>query len=138
MSRKNAREKAYQVLFSASFNNFEWESTLNEMQNEWNLNEEDLSFCKEICVGVVENLEELKKIIENNLKGYNFSQLYQSDKIVLLISLFELKFSKTPKAIIINEAVEISKKYGIEKSPKFVNGVLSGVLKSIWTKIWLV
>ena len=132
MSRKIAREKAYQILFGMNFcENFDYELSLDEMQKEWKLDDEDLSFLKEICQGVKDNKDELLKKLGENLKGYNLSQLYQSDKAILLIALFEIFHTKTPKQIVINEAVEISKKYGIEKSPKFVNGVLSGVVKDL-------
>ncbi len=132
MSRKTAREKAYQVLFGINFDeNFDFHATLDEMQKEWKLDGEDLSFVEEICLGVQENKEKLFDILQNNLKGYKISQLYQSDKAVLLIALYELLNTQTPKQVVVNEAVEISKKYGIEKSPKFVNGVLSGVIKNI-------
>lgn len=132
MSRKIAREKAYQVLFGLNFDeSFDYKMSLDEMQKEWNLDADDLAFLEEICLGVQENKDELLAVLNDNLKGYTLSQLYQTDKVVLLIAVFEMLHTKTPKQVIINEAVEISKKYGIEKSPKFVNGVLSGVMKSL-------
>lgn len=138
MSRKLAREKAYQILFGVNFNDetSQIKISLNEMQKEWNLNEEDLKFLEELLDGVLTNKEELLKVLKQNLKDYKIEQLYASDKAVLLIAIFELLHTQTPQKIVINEAVEISKKYGIEKSSKFVNGVLSGVIKNLWVKIW--
>ena len=131
MSRKNAREKAYQILFGLSdFSSDEqWKTSLDEMQKEWQLADEDISFVQEICFGVIKNFDNLKNILDKNLKGYSFEKLYQSDRTVLLIALYELNYTETPQKVVINEAIEISKKYGIEKSPKFVNGVLSGAIK---------
>ena len=133
MSRKNAREKAYQVLFGIDFENNidQWKQNLEEMQKEWDLSTDDINFVNVICEGVSNSYKELESLLQENLKGYKISQLYTSDRVVLLIALFELKHTQTPKEIVVNEAVEISKKYGIEKSPKFVNGVLAGVLKSL-------
>lgn len=133
MSRKLAREKAYQILFGVNFNDetSQIKISLNEMQKEWNLNEEDLKFLEELLDGVLTNKEELLKVLKQNLKDYKIEQLYASDKAVLLIAIFELLHTQTPQKIVINEAVEISKKYGIEKSSKFVNGVLSGVIKNL-------
>ncbi len=137
MSRKIAREKAYQVLFGAIFDgDYDYKLSLDEMQKEWKLNDSDFAFVNEICQGVQENKDELLSVLSKNLKGYQLSQLYQSDKVVLLIALYELLHTKTPQKVVVNEAIEISKIYGIEKSPKFVNGVLSGVLKNLWVKIW--
>lgn len=139
MSRKIAREKAYQVLFGAILDgDYDYKLSLDEMQKEWKLNDSDFAFVNEICQGVQENKDELLSVLSKNLKGYQLSQLYQSDKVVLLIALYELLHTKTPQKVVVNEAIEISKIYGIEKSPKFVNGVLSGVLKNLWVKIWSV
>lgn len=132
MSRKLAREKAYQVLFGINFDEkFDYKKSLEEMQKEWKLNERDLKFLNELCLGVQTNKDELLKVLEENLKDYKLNQLYQSDKVVLLIAIYEMIHTETPKNVIINEAIEIAKAYGIEKSPKFVNGVLSGVIKSL-------
>lgn len=133
MSRKLAREKAYQILFGINFNkkSEQVKISLDEMQKEWNLNEDDLNFLKELLDGVLTNKDELIKVLTQNLKDYKIEQLYASDKAVLLIALFELLHTQTPHKVVINEAVEISKKYGVEKSSKFVNGVLSGVVKNL-------
>ena len=138
MSRKIAREKAFQVLFGINFDEeFNYILSLDEMQKEWNLSDEDLKFVNEICLGVQEKKDELLKKLEKLLKDYSLSQLYKADKVVLLVALFEIYYTQTPKKVIVNEALEISKKYGIEKSPKFVNGVLAGALKELWVKTWL-
>ena len=135
MSRKIAREKAYQVLFGMNFDEkFDYSVALNEMQEEWKLDEEDKKFAIEICEGVQNNKEKLLDVLSSSLKDYTLSQLNKADKTVLLIALYEMLYSNTPKKVVINEALEISKKYGIEKSPKFVNGVLSGVMKKIWVR----
>lgn len=135
MSRKIAREKAYQVLFGMNFDEkFDYSVALNEMQEEWKLDEEDKKFAIEICEGVQNNKEKLLDVLSSSLKDYTLSQLNKADKTVLLIALYEMLYSSTPKKVVINEALEISKKYGIEKSPKFVNGVLSGVMKKIWVR----
>lgn len=138
MSRKIAREKAYQILFGINFDeDFDYKLSLDEMQKEWNLNIDDLNFVNELCLGVQEKKIELQEKLESFLKDYKLSQLNKADKIVLLIALFELFYTKTPQKVVVNEAVEISKKYGIEKSPKFVNGVLAGAIKKLWVKTWL-
>ena len=110
---------------------FDYKLSLDEMQKEWNLNEDDLKFANELCLGVQARKDELLTKLEGYLKDYSLSQLNKADKVVLLIALFEIFYTDTPKKVVVNEAVEISKKYGIEKSPKFVNGVLAGAIKEI-------
>ena len=139
MSRKIAREKAYQVLFGINFDEkFDYAVALEEMQEEWKLDEEDKSFVVEICKGVQNNKEQLLEVLSSSLNDYTLNQLNKADKTILLIALYEMLHTETPKKVVINEALEIAKKYGIEKSPKFVNGVLSGVLKNLWVKVWSV
>ncbi len=132
MSRKQAREKAFECLFGQNFSNPKenenlWSFTLQSIDE--NISPEDKEFITNLCEGVISNAEEIKQILNKALKGYTFDELYQADKTILMLSVFELKYMKENEKIVINEAVNISKKYGLEKSSKFVNGVLSGVLK---------
>lgn len=132
MSRKLAREKAFECLFGQNFANPKqteglWEFTLQESES--NLTDEDKMFATELCKGVLTNIDEIKEVLSKVLKGYNFDALYQADKTILMIAVYEILYTDLDKKIVVNEAVEISKKFGIEKSFKFVNGVLSGVLK---------
>lgn len=132
MSRKEAREKAFQVLFGQNFSDIENKNRLYSLRvvsiND-DLDSEDKEFVETLYSGVLMHLSESIQTLNKVLKGYSFNELYQVDKTILLIALFELNYTGTDKKIVINEAVEIAKKYGTEKSPKFVNGVLSGVLK---------
>jgi len=136
MSRGLGRERAYQLLFGEDLpiidNKTKWQDTLSDFrQDDWEMGKEDLDYIKSLCEGVVSNYAEIAEIINKHLKGYTLSKLYKTDRTALLIAVFELKWTDTPQKVIINEAVELSKKYGSDKSPAFVNGVLSGILREI-------
>lgn len=134
MSRSECRERVYQVLFSEDFKKDEikWNDTLENFRKEdWKVSEDDLNYINAVCNGVVSHYDEIAELINKHLKGYTLNKLYKTDRTALLIAVFELKWTDTPQKVVVNEAVELSKKYGTDKSPAFVNGVLSGVLREM-------
>jgi transcription antitermination factor NusB len=80
-----------------------------------------------------ENPEKVDKIINDSaIGGWDTETMYSMDRNVLIMAVVELmNYDHTDHKIIIDEAVEISKKYGSAESPTFVNGVLSGVVKTL-------
>ena len=86
-------------------------------------------FVKEMARGIKENNEEITEIISKNLKkGWTIDRISTVDLAVLKLAIYEIKYKKEPFKIIINEAVNLAKKYGEESSPSFVNGVLASVV----------
>lgn len=86
-------------------------------------------YVKEIARGVKENNEEITAIIEKNLKkGWTIDRISTVDLAILKLAIYEIKYKKEPFKVIINEAVNIAKKYGEETSSAFVNGVLASVV----------
>ena len=70
------------------------------------------------------------KIIKDNVTGYELERVYKVDLAILVLAVYELKFTVgVVPSIIINEAVELSKKYSTEKSYSFINGVLAKVVE---------
>jgi len=79
---------------------------------------------------IVKKLKEIDKIIEESAPQFPISQINKIDLAVLRLATWELLFAKTaPYKVIIDEAIELGKKYGSEKSSKFINGVLGTVVK---------
>ncbi len=83
-----------------------------------------LAFIIESTVGVINNLDELIAQIEPKLIEYQFDRLGYVEQAILLLSTYELNENKVDRAVVIDEAIEIAKKYCDDKSPKFINGVL--------------
>ena len=80
---------------------------------------------------LLENLSVIDDIIESNLNKWSMDRLFKIDLSILRVAVFELLYNKdTAKEIVINEAVEIAKKFGTEESPKFVNGILGSLIRS--------
>lgn len=130
MSRKIAREMSFKLIFEYEFLRQKNDITLEEFLNEENLTEEDKKFINSIYVGVLEKNEEISSIIEKHLKTYSLSRIFKADLAILRLAVYELKYDKSlPPAVVINEAVELSKKYSTDKSYSFINGLLASIQK---------
>jgi transcription antitermination factor NusB len=82
--------------------------------------------------GTWENLEECDELITGSTIKWQFTRLSPVDKSILRLAVYQLRFCPDiPPKVIINEAIELAKKYSTDKSPGFVNGVLDAVLKKI-------
>ncbi len=89
------------------------------------LEEKDsIPFIVNNTVGVINNLDELVEKIEPHLNAYRFERLGYVEQAILLLAAYEMQTKSADKAVIINEAIEITKKYCDDDAPKFINGVL--------------
>ena len=87
-------------------------------------------YVKDITKGIKENDEEITKIISENLKsGWTIDRISTVDLSLLKLAIYEIKYIKTPYKIIINEVVNMAKKYGEETAGSFINGVLAKVVE---------
>ena len=84
----------------------------------------------ELIGGVNANYDSILDIIKNNVVGYELDRIYKIDLAILVLAVYELKFAsnEVQPSIVINEAVELSKKYSTDKSYSFINGVLAKVI----------
>jgi transcription antitermination factor NusB len=82
--------------------------------------------------GTWENLADCDATITDSTIRWQFSRLSPVDRSILRLSVYQLKFCpEVPPKVVINEAIELAKKYSTEKSAPFVNGVLDAVLKKL-------
>ncbi len=85
---------------------------------------EELSFYKELVIGVIKNWDYFLKIFKTKIENWDLERLFFIDKILIIMAAYEIEFYKTPSKVSINEYIEISKIYSTPKSKKFINGVL--------------
>lgn len=89
------------------------------------------NFADGTLLGIVNNKEEILKIIQKFAPEWPIDKIAKIDRAILEIGTYEIVFSgDVPPVVAINEAVEIAKQYGDLNSPKFVNGVLSSIMKA--------
>lgn len=130
-SRRDLRERAFQALFNMELGGDFLEASqfaydYDKASEEGQVSEVPV-FLLNLVNGVVDHKEELDNIITDNLKkGWSLERLTLSDKTMLRLGLFEIKFfEETPDRVALNEIIEIAKKYSDETSAKFINGLLS-------------
>ena len=129
--RRVARESVFQLIFEYTFYGTKNEGTLGLMLLGANLTDDDRQYIADAYNGVVSQFDELKDIVAGSLEGYSIDRVYRPDLVALIIATYELKRGEEPDAVVINEAVTLAKKFGSDKSGKFVNGVLAKILKKL-------
>lgn len=128
MTRKQAREEAFILIFEKELNDDSLEDILSLAEEVRDIKSDD--YIKKVFFGVFENLEEIDIIISQNAVGWSINRITKTALAVLRLSIFEIKFySEIPLSVSINEAVELTKKYATKEDASFVNGILSTVAK---------
>ncbi|MBR4287797.1 MAG: transcription antitermination factor NusB [Clostridia bacterium] len=131
MTRSEAREQAFFVLFEKSFCE---DLTINEILE--TAQEADLikvnNFAKILLGYAEENAQAIDDIITANLRGWTIQRLPKVSLSVLRLAVSEIKFvDEVPAGVTVNEAVELVKKYGTAEDASYVNGVLGSVVKGL-------
>ncbi|MBQ9390631.1 MAG: transcription antitermination factor NusB [Lachnospiraceae bacterium] len=93
--------------------------------DEITLSEKDSKAVSSKCQDILDNISDIDKAIESVLDNWTINRIGKVELAILRVAVYEIKYDKIDAAIAINEAVEISKIYGGEKSGSFVNGVLA-------------
>lgn len=91
----------------------------------------DKKLLESIISGINEHRDEIRELILKNSIDWALEKIYKIDFSILLTAIWEIKFGNTPMKVVIDEAVELAKEFGEEESPKFINGILAGVVKEI-------
>lgn len=130
MTRREAREQAFIVLFEKIFDN---EATISGIVS--NAKESDLikinAFAENILNTVEANAEEIDKVIEAYSQDWTLSRLPKVSLSILRLAVAEIKYiDEVPNGVAVNEAVELVKKYGTNEDASFINGILGAIAKA--------
>lgn len=126
-SRRVAREQALQVLYSIAVGDREPGDAVRDVVGE-NADSDQRAFVEELALGTLEYADEADRIVSPLLQGWTIERLPTIDRLLLEMATFELHCRPdTPRAVAINEAVALAKRFSTEDSGRFVNGVLSAV-----------
>lgn len=124
MNRRTAREKAMQILFQHDINETDSAQAIESFLG----SEEKNEFLYAIVGGVKQHIPEIDDTITEHLANWKMDRIASVEKTILRIATYEIKYmDDIPASVSINEAIELAKKYGDEKSGSFVNGVLSKI-----------
>jgi len=132
MKRSAIRELAFRLIYSQEIQkeeNIEEQIELfleaNEVQDK-----NAIEYINDIVKGIRENNKEILELIEKNLKtDWKLERISRVDLSLLKLAIYEIKYKNLAYKIVINEAVELAKKYGEDQSKNFVNGILASIIK---------
>jgi N utilization substance protein B len=126
--RSRAREVALQALFQEDLNPRDSRDQLAPFL-EARLRDADLrEFASTLVLGVLRNQQELDAQLESVADNWSLSRMAATDRTVLRLGAFEIRYVDTPDRVVIDEAVELAKRFGSANSSQFVNGILDKLL----------
>ena len=129
-ARRKARELALQMLFQHDMGGNQPDQIIGTFEELQKSKPNTREFATKIFRGTVENLEKIDDMIQNQAENWRLSRMAAVDRNIIRMSIYEfLHENDTPKLVVIDEAIEIAKKFGTQKSSQFINGILDGVLK---------
>ncbi|MBV8374412.1 MAG: transcription antitermination factor NusB [Candidatus Eremiobacteraeota bacterium] len=127
ISRRMAREQALQVLYSVVIGDRKPQEAVSEIVGDGADNDQR-AFVEDLALGTLEYAAQADRIVSPLLEGWAIERLPTIDRLLLEMATFEMHCRpETPKAVAINEAVALAKRFSTEDSGRFVNGVLSAV-----------
>ena len=132
MNRSETRESAFRLLYSFQLiKDIDCKEQVDLYIGEENITDKDaISYIKETAEGVVKNDKDIEDIITQNIKEeWTIARINKVNLTLLKLGIYEMLYSKLPYKVVINEVVELAKKYGDDNSKSFVNGVLASVVK---------
>ena len=126
LTRTEAREKIMVILYQIDF--YKKENIEYNLEDVFHENlEMDNKYVKDIVNGVLENQDKIDETINKYLENWDLDRIGKTDRAILRLSTYEMMYYDTPKVVVINEAVELAKKYSDDKVVKLINAVLDKV-----------
>ena len=125
MSRSGARDYGFKLVFEYLFSQ---DFIIEDELEEESLEGEEKDYALSILNFLKENFNEVENKLSSFLrKPLTVKDIYTLDHAILLTSIIQIDYLKEEKGLVINEAVRLAKKYSTDKSPSFINGILSSI-----------
>ena len=133
--RRVARECALQMLYELDVGKHSKDEILRTY---WQMNDHPpkvRDFAESLFAGTVQRLKEIDKVIQQHTKNWRLGRMAVVDRNVLRLAVFEfLSGGRTPETVVINEALEIARKFSTHESAQFVNGILDSIKNDLMDK----
>jgi transcription antitermination factor NusB len=133
--RRLSRELALKFLYQFELNGGELDAQIELFLNQNSAQEDVETFMRDLVVSLFDKVKEIDEVIQKFSEHWVLDRMTVIDRNILRMGTCELLFNfSTPPKVVINEAIDIAKKYGNEDSPEFINGILDKVYKEIGQK----
>ncbi len=130
MNKSNLREEIFKLVYSLEVQKEDESSQIDLYLENSELSDKEKEKIKEEVCKIIDLKEDIENQISKNLKsGWSIERISKVNISILRIAIYEMIYGKLPYKVVINEAVELAKKYGEEASASFINGVLASVVK---------
>jgi len=130
-SRRRARELALQMLFENDLSGSTPEDMFSHFQEWHHAAESTRDFAKKLVLGTLNHRLEIDALIVRQAANWRLERMPAVDRNILRMALYELQHEPgTPAPVVIDEAIEIAKRFSTPHSSEFINGILDGVLKA--------
>ena len=130
MNKSNLREEIFKLVYSLEVQKEDESSQIDLYLENSELSDKEKGKIKEEVCKIIDLKEDIENQISKNLKsGWSIERISKVNISILRIAIYEMIYEKLPYKVVINEAVELAKKYGEEASASFINGVLASVVK---------
>ena len=134
MNRTTIRDNTFKLIYSLEVQKNENKQEQIEMYLETNniSDKEAIKYIKQYILDIEKYKTDILDIIKKNLKSnWKIERISKIDLSILELAIYEIKYTEIPYKVVINEAVELAKKYGEDTSKMFINGVLASVVKEL-------
>lgn len=126
--RRRARERAVQFLFGLDFTCYDWREAIEDF---WRVNPSRpgvRDYAEKLIAGVIDQRGDLDELIAGSLESWSPDRIGRVERNVLRVALWEMRNAgDVPRAVAINEAIEVAKRFGTDDAPRFINGILDRI-----------
>jgi transcription antitermination protein NusB len=130
-NRRKSREYALQLLYARDVTGWQMEEISPIFWKDRLASEQTKDYAINIVNGVLGHATEINTLIEQNSSNWKITRMSYVDRNILRIAVYEFMYEDSPPVVVINEAIELAKRYGDGESGQFVNGVLDAIRKSL-------
>ncbi|EAI8995400.1 TPA: transcription antitermination factor NusB [Campylobacter jejuni] len=128
-TRHQVRQSVISLLYAFELNS-QNNVFVDEILDEKKIRNEQKNFTLNLYHGILDNLNNIDETLNSFLNDNQITALGHVERAILRLGAYELLFTETPSAIVINEAIELAKELANDNSPKFINGVLDALIKA--------
>ncbi|MCK5243594.1 transcription antitermination factor NusB [bacterium] len=126
--RRQSREIAFKILFQIDVGKLNSEEVIRYFLAQQKASEAVLEYARELSQGVIAENAKIDKVIKENTHKWKLERIAGVDRSLLRLAIYELlRYPHVPKSVIMNEAIELAKKYSTEESSSFINGILDKI-----------
>ena len=136
-TRRKARECALQMLFAADVTGVDTARLTREFWAELDDSESDQStrdFADNIAKGTLQKVDEIDELIRSRAEHWRIPRMAVVDRNILRMAVYEFVYEATPRTVVINEALEIARRFSTYEATQFINGILDAVKHDLDTK----